>query len=155
MPAKWKRPSLFSQWMHEYLYHRAEAKQETDAKAEVSNDIREYVRENGIVRTDDEGNEFTGNIEYRLPEPIEVEGEKFYGMELRKQRNITFDYEAAKKLAEDRDWDPDEYGHFEFIIEPDAFYVKNQQGKLTDEELDDLLPEGDPSWSLWPLEKPE
>ena len=88
------------EWDEYLAYEAAEtAKAEKAAKAKkkvVGDDLREYVRDHGIVRADEDGNEITGNIEYRLSEPIEVEGEKYYGMELRKQQPITFDTDAAR-----------------------------------------------------------
>lgn len=154
MPAKRKRPSDFISWVHEYLYHRSVEASEKKAKALSGTAIRKYVKENGEVRLDDDGNEVNGNIEYRVPEPINVAGKKYYGMELRKQSSIVFDFEAAIKLAQDKGWDEDDYGHYEFIVDQDAFLVKNQQGKLSDDDLDSLLVETEPTYNLYPIEKP-
>ena len=155
MPAKRRRPAPVIQWMHTYLFRRADEKAAKAKKKVVGDDLREYVRDHGIVRADENGNEITGNIEYRLSEPIEVEGEKYYGMELRKQQPITFDWMAAIELAKKLGWKEEEYGEYVFEIHQDAFYVANQMGLITDDQLDALLVDGEPNYSLWPLEMPE
>lgn len=148
MPARRKRPGQFSEWMHTYIYHRAEAKIEERVKEQAAEKLRSWVKEHGGVAAN-------GNIEYRLPQPLEAEGKTYYGMELRKSQQTLFDYSAAEKLAVDKGWSADDYGHYEFIIDQDAFLVANQQGKLSDDELDALLVDQEPTYSLWPLEKPK
>jgi len=76
-------------------------------------------------------------------------------MELRKQQPITFDWMAAIELAKKLGWKEEEYGEYVFEIHQDAFYVANQMGLITDDQLDALLVEGEPNYSLWPLEMPE
>jgi predicted PilT family ATPase len=148
-----KRPTEFVKELHTFLFHRSAAAVEKKAQEKVSKGIRSYVREHGTVQLNDDGEEITGNIEYRVPKPIDVGGKLYYGMELRKQTSIQFDYTEARRLAEELGWDEEDYGHNEFIIDQDAFLVKNQQGKLTDDQLDSLLVETDPTYSLWPIEK--
>lgn len=53
------------------------------------------------------------------------------------------------------DWSKDWNAEVRFAVNQDAFYVLNQQGKITDDELDSLLVEGEPKYSLWPLEGEE
>jgi hypothetical protein len=148
-----RRPGQFSQWMLTYLFHRKLEKEESTAKDAVKGSLKSYVQEHGEVRLDADGNEITGNIEYHLPKPVDAGGKLYYGMELRKSASITFDHEAALKLADSKNWKKSRYGHTEFVIEQDAFYVANQKGDLTDDELDSLLVEGEPQYSLWPIEK--
>jgi len=39
------------------------------------------------------------------------------------------------------------------VVNQDAFYVLNQQGKINDEELDSLLVEAEPKYAFWPIER--
>lgn len=70
------------------------------------------------------------------------------------------DFQLLDRIVEvergdDNDWSKDWNADVNFAVNQDAFYVLNQQGKITDDELDSLLVEGEPKYSLWPLEGEE
>lgn len=70
------------------------------------------------------------------------------------------DFQLLDRIVEvergdDNDWSKDWNADVNFAVDQDAFYVLNQQGKITDDELDSLLVEGEPKYSLWPLEGEE
>lgn len=70
------------------------------------------------------------------------------------------DFQLLDRIVEvergdDNDWSKDWNANVNFAVNQDAFYVLNQQGKITDDELDSLLVEGEPKYSLWPLEGEE
>ena len=135
-----------------YLFNRDEASTFTKAKDKVKKAIIDFVKANGEVELDESGNEVTGNIVYRLPDPIQVGSKVYAGMELRRQPQIDFDEDAALDLAKAKGIPVDQVTHTVTVVDQEAFYVLNQQKKITDEELDSLLVESDPKYSLWPLE---
>jgi hypothetical protein len=148
-----KRRSLgdISRDVQSYLFNRDEAKNWTAKKAKLAKELRDFVMANGVVELDETDEEVTGNIVYKLPEPIVVGTKTYTGMELRKKLNVSFDEGAAIALAESKGIPRNVIGHDEFVVDQDAFYVLNQQKKITDAELDALLVEDDPDYSLWPL----
>jgi len=152
-----KRPAAPARdFLHDaqlYLFQRAEESSAKNKKTRAGKSVREHVEEHGTVYVDDGGNEITGNIVALFPEPVTIGSKTYYGMELRKKQNIRFDEEAALKLAKGKGFAEEDIGHYEFVLEQDAFYVLNQQGKITDAEIDSLLAEDDPDYSLWPLDK--
>lgn len=134
-----------------YLFNRDEAKGFVAAKEKAGGQIRDYIRANGAVEKDASGHEVSGNIVYLLPEPIQIGAKAYAGMELRKKTDVTFDEEAALKLAADKGL-MGIVTHTEVVVDQEAFYILQQQGRLTEAELDALLVEGEPTYSLWAVE---
>ena len=128
-----------------YLFNRDEGKIYTSAKEKAGRTIKDFITDNGAV------DEVSGNIVYLLDEPIQVGKKVYAGMELRRKTDVTFDEEAALKLAVDKGL-MGVVTHTEIVVDQDAFFVLNQQGKLTEAELDALLVESEPSYSLWAVE---
>jgi len=58
-------------------------------------------------------------------------------------------YEGASAV----DWPMDYDAEVTTVVNQDAFYVLNQQGKINDEELDSLLVEAEPKYAFWPIER--
>lgn len=138
-----------------FMAERANASKVTAAKDKLSKKLRAWVERAGQVALNDDGTEVTGNIVALLPEPVQIGGRVWAGAELRKQPQVTFDEDAALALADARGIGRDQVGHTEYVTDQEAFYVLQQQGKITEAELDALLVEGDPRYSLWPLESYE
>lgn len=146
-----RQPTAFLHDVQLYLYHRAEETAAKKTREKVAGTIRDYIRAHGSTEQDDDGNEITGNIVCAFPAPVTVGGKTYTGMELRKKRNIVFDDDAAIELADRLGITRDTIGHYEYIVDQEALYVLNQQGRITDDDIDSLLAEGDPSYSLWPV----
>jgi hypothetical protein len=134
-----------------YLFNRDEAKGFVAAKEKAGGQIRDYIRENGAVEKDAAGHEVSGNIVYLLPEPVQIGSKDYAGMELRKKTDVTFDEDAALALAVDKGL-MGIVTHTEVVVDQEAFYILQQQGRLTEAELDELLVEGEPTYSLWAVE---
>jgi len=163
-----------------YLFQREVAATATKEKEKAAKELRKATIERGVVALDEYGNEIHGgNIEYALDDPIQVGNKVYAGMEMRKSPQISFDEDTAMDLARAKkipladvvgtvtltmsysdyeqlqrestldSWDITVYQE----VNQDAFYVLNQQGKITDDELDSLLIEGEPKYSLWPIER--
>lgn len=127
---------------HQYLYYRDEEAKAKKAKPD-SKGLREYIAENGELTPE-------GHIDFVFPEPVVIGEATYKGLRNQKTPGKNYiDEEKAQALAakvkatnrlrtvvEVEVWDYDE------------LYVLNQEGLVTDDQLDAVMETGDDSWSL-------
>jgi hypothetical protein len=142
--------SKVMQTAHQYLLYRSQENEAKRLKEKViagaggkGNTIKDYVAEHGEETAE-------GHIEWRFPEPLTIGGQTYAGFRnQRSQGEPLLDEDRTEKLLV-------ELGLRDQIVREvtvevwdwDMLYVLNQQGKITDEQLDSLFDEAEPSWSL-------
>lgn len=124
---------------HSYLFYRsqeAEAKRQKELATSVAGDkkrnlLREYISENGTPNGKD--------LDWVFDEPLTIEGSTYDGLRLQAKERQLLDEDTARDLLASRglthrvrrevvteEWDWDE------------LYTLNQEGKISDDELDSL-----------------
>lgn len=170
------------QLVHQYLYYRAEEKkarsQKEKAYTKAQADKGRSAIVNYILEHGEEDPE-TRSLRWYFKKPLFIDGVTYAGLEWRRSPIPYVKEERAQELAEKygaaqdmMTWhytlpglspkqvlELNEYFGKEGIVpessitwDYDHLYVLNQQGKLTDDELDSVLGE-DESFSLWPIEE--
>lgn len=141
--------SRVMQTAHQYLYYRYEeaaAKRRKDATVKApggGNLLKEYVAEHGEETPE-------GHLEWRFSDPLNIGGEVYLGLRnQRSQGDPLLDEDRAEVLLKELGL-RDEVVRTEQVEvwDWDKLYVLNQQGKISDEQLDSLFDEAEPSWSL-------
>lgn len=114
-------------------------------KNHLRDEISEFVDENGEV--DEKGSKF-----WELPTPIEVNGQTFKSVKREKRTSIVLAEEAVEALLEQKGLKDRVYKPVTTVVlDQDELYVLNQEGLITDEELDSLFVEN-VSWAFKPLQ---
>lgn len=99
----------------------------------LKKDLTQQVVEHG--ETDEKGHR-----NYTLPEPLEYAGKSWVGFQQQRRVSQSFDTEVAEKLLKDKDlWERATVVIRE--IDQNEVYVLNQEGLLTDDELDSMFAE--------------
>lgn len=99
----------------------------------LKKDLTQYVTEHGEV--DDKGHR-----NYVLPEPLAYGGKEYTGFQQQRRVSQSFDTEVAEKVLKDKDlWERATIVIRE--IDQNEVYVLNQEGLLTDAELDSMFAE--------------
>jgi hypothetical protein len=117
----------------QFLVLKDEVKTSTDRLDVLKKDLTQHVVENGEV---DE----KGHRSYQLPEPLDY-GEKTYtGFQQQRRVSQSFDTTVAEGILKDRGlWDRATVVVRE--IDQNEVFVLNQEGLLTDDELDSMFAE--------------
>ena len=135
-------PEWFRQ-AHQFLFYRAEQAKATTRRDKLSKSLKEYIAANGEETPE-------GHLEVLFSDPLTIDGVAYLG--LRNQRTNPqplLDTERAEKLL-------DNLGLKDRVAEEvtviqwhwDELYVLNQQGLISDEDLDSLFDAPEPRWSL-------
>ena len=139
----------------EFLFYREQVNEQGRIKESRAKDMRTYVQQHGVPV--DEDNEYS-TLQWEFEKPIRVGDKRFTGLELRyTQPTPEFDEEAALELIEKKGLRRS-CTKLVRIVDQDALYVAQQQGKVTEDEMDSLLrnPEDDedykPKYALWPID---
>lgn len=99
----------------------------------LKKDLTQYLADHGEV--DDKGHR-----NYVLPEPLEYAGKEYTGFQHQRRVSQSFDTEVAEKVLKDKDlWERATVVIRE--IDQNEVYVLNQEGLLTDDELDSMFAE--------------
>lgn len=127
---------------HTYLHNRtveADAKKRKgDKKKGPYKDIVEHLQENGEL------DESTDSRYWYFDDPINGAA----GFEWRcVPGSQGIDEDKAQELAQEKGV-VERVTHTEVVWDYDELYVLNQQGVITDDELDSVMVTEDPSWSL-------
>ena len=132
-------PGKAVQAAHLYLNARFEEAEAKKAKGSENNGayavLYDYCMQHGEV-TDDKGSRA-----WRFPEPITAGGVSYTGVTLQaRQGSSFFDVDAAKKLIDSLGADVVAAAtRTEVVYDLDYLYVLRQQGKVTSEQLDQIL----------------
>jgi hypothetical protein len=128
---------------HQFLFYRDEQASAEKSRGQFAATLKSYIFEEGEETPE-------GHLEVLFPEPLNIGGVRYLG--LRNQRT-----NPAPLLDEDRAQELlDQLGLRDRVAEEvtvtqwnwDELYVLNQQGLITDEQLDSLFDEPEPKWSL-------
>jgi hypothetical protein len=136
---------------HQYLFQRDIENKAAKAKAQAvavpgekgGNLLKDYVAANGEETAE-------GHLEWYFDEPVTIGDETYKGLRnQRKPGEPLLDEERAEELLT-------KLGLRDEVIKEvtvevadwQQLYVLNQEGKLTDEQLDSLFDEPEPSYSL-------
>lgn len=99
----------------------------------LKKELTQWVAEHG--ETDDKGHR-----NFVLPAPLDYDGKAYTGFQQQRRVSQSFDTEVAEKLLKDKDlWERATVVVRE--IDQNEVYVLNQEGLLTDDELDSLFAE--------------
>lgn len=137
-PRSRQKPSSATQNVAQYLHWRAK---ELEAKSNKAK-FRKNGNLDDLVTT--AGEELSdGSFIYYLDPPVPLDNGKTV-LALEKHRSVTvfMDEEAAERLAEELDIIED-VSYMERVWDEDAFYVMNQKGVISDDQLDALLVENE------------
>lgn len=119
----------------QYLVLKDEAKTTNDRLTSLKKELAQVAIDGG--EKDDKG-----HLNYLLPEPVEYAGKSYPGFQQQRRVSQGFDTEAAEELLRRR-------GLYERAIvireeiDQDKVYVLNQEGLLSDDELDSLFTESE------------
>jgi len=117
----------------QFLVLKDELKTTTERLDTLKKDLTSHVVEHGEV--DDKGHR-----NFLLPEPIGHGDKTYTGFQQQRRVSQSFDTEAAEELLKRRDlWERATVVVRE--IDQNEVYVLNQEGLLTDDELDSLFAE--------------
>lgn len=126
-----------------YLFWRGEAENAVGRKNAARDFLKDYIGENG--EPDENG---TRRIYFEQA----ING-KYAGLELRKvQPQDRINTDAAKDFVKERGLE-NEVVSMVPIYDWDQLLVLNQQGKISDAELDALFITPDPTYSLYTIEE--
>lgn len=129
-----KQPTPTAQQIQQYLHWR---QQEIDAKKNKEKFRKAGALDDLVTTTGDEQTD--GSFRYYLDTAIPTEkGTSIVALEKRRAVQVFMDEDAAEKLAIDLDI-VEEVSHMERVFDEDSFYALNQQGVISDDELDSLL----------------
>ena len=128
---------------HQFLFARDEQAKAEKSRGKFSKQLKDFIAEEGEETAD-------GHLEVLFPEPLTIGGVTYLG--LRNQRTNPqplLDTERAEALLE-------KLGLTDKVAEEvtvvqwnwDELYVLNQQGLISDADLDSLFDEPEPRWSL-------
>jgi hypothetical protein len=117
----------------QFLVLKDEVKTSSDRIDALKKDLTQHVKEHG--ETDDKGHRT-----YTLPSPLDYGGKQYVGFQQQRRVSQSFDTEVAEKILKDKDlWDRATVVVRE--IDQNEVYVLNQEGLLTDDELDSMFAE--------------
>lgn len=117
----------------QFLDLKNQVKTTTERLDALKKDLTKHVAEHGEV--DDKGHR-----NFVFPEPIEYGGKEYIGFQQQRRVSQSFDTEVAEKVLKDKDlWERATVVVRE--IDQNEVYVLNQEGLLTDDELDSMFAE--------------
>lgn len=131
--------------VREFLVLKFQETQIVSRKNHLRDEISEYVDANG--ETDEKGSKF-----WELPAPIEVNGQKFTSVKREKRTSVSLAEDLVEALLEQKNLKGRVYKEVTTtVLDQDELYVLNQEGLITDEELDSLFVEN-VSFAFKPLQ---
>lgn len=121
--------------VRQFLLLKFQETQVVTRKNYLRDEISAYVDAAG--ETDEKGNKF-----WKLPTPIEVNGQTFTEVKREKRTSIGLDEDAVDTLVNEKGVRDRVYKEVTTtVLDQDELYVLNQEGVITDEELDALFTE--------------
>ncbi|MER5754314.1 hypothetical protein [Streptomyces sp. NPDC002088] len=121
--------------VRQFLVLKFQETQVVTRKNHLRDEISAYVDSNGDE--DEKGSKF-----WRLPEPIEVNGQKFTEVKREKRTSVGLDEDAVETLANSKGIRDRVFKEVTTtVLDQDELYVLNQEGVISDEELDALFTE--------------
>ena len=117
----------------QFLVLKDEEKTTKDRLDSLKKDLTQHVKDHG--ETDDKGHR-----NFSLPEPLEYGDKTYTGFQQQRRVSQSFDTEVAEKVLKDKGlWERATVVVRE--IDQNEVYVLNQEGLLTDDELDSMFAE--------------
>lgn len=132
--------------IHGFLFNRANEATAKTAKNLNSVPLRQYILEHG--REDENGHKYLDLIP-----PLTIEGVTYTAIKLERRASTSIDLDATEILmASKGEQEYDKVFVPVTVVEFDEneFYLANQRGVVTDEELDSVIAE-DVTWALVPV----
>lgn len=151
MPTTLRRKSDFD-FAHTFKAH-IEAKLIGATFVTRSDNLKKRLKDWIAEKPDGSYSNENGSVFVDLPETVQVQGKSFKGFELRHGTKTVFDEAEAEKILKRRTKkDPkiltDAQSSY---IDQDKIYRLVEEGRLTEEELDKMMPSAD-TWAFWPTE---
>ncbi len=104
--------------------------------------LKEFIPGAAAAYTNEQGSLFLD-----LDETIEVGGQPYKGMELRRSVPVKFDEEAAEKILTRKGVLEEAQSSY---IDQEKIYTLLAQGKITEKDLDKMFVEGE-AFAFWPV----
>jgi hypothetical protein len=121
--------------VRQFLVLKFQETQVVTRKNHLRDEISAYVDENGEV--DEKGSKF-----WKLPAPMEVNGQTFTEIKREKRTSIGLDEDAVDTLVNSKGVRDRVFKEVTTtVLDQDELYVLNQEGVISDEELDALFTE--------------
>jgi len=145
------RPSEWLEKAQTYLFNRYQVARAEKPRDAAKNWLKPYVLQHGV----DDGDK--GHVRVMFPQPMVIGTTTYYGLEDRRIPGRTYMDEdevrtflagkpAAVRSRVIRKVTTE-------VVDTDELYALNQEGKVSDDELDSLLHQKDPTYQLWPVEE--
>lgn len=123
--------------IHGFLFNRYNENTAKSAKNKDGGYLRRFIMENG--REDEAGHKYLD-----LDPPLTIEGVTYTAIKLERRASSSIDLDATEELMKEKE--PEEYAKVFKSIEiiefdENEFYLSNQRGVVTDDELDSVITE--------------
>ncbi len=134
--------------IHTYLFNRSSENTAKRYKSDAGNDLRRHIMENG--REDENGHKYLD-----LNPPLAIDGVTYTAIKLERRVSSSIDLDATEALMESKGLD--EYNKvFKTVavveFDENEFYLANQLGVVTDDELDAVITE-EVTYALVPVKE--
>lgn len=127
--------SAVNQMIHGFLFNRAEQERTGKSRDSYRNLLREVIMEDG--REDENGHRWLD-----FEEDLTVEGKTYKAICAQRRISSSIDLDATESLAKELNLYDEVFPVKEVRqFDEDRLYALNQQGKITDEQLDSLITE--------------
>lgn len=149
MPRKVAALSPLWTAIHTFLYYRHEEATAKRKKESAYKPSKTAARDNLIVKAiikNGELDESTGSYTWKFNDPMVIVNKEVTALTWQRSTGYQINEDAAQELARAKGL-VKQVTHTETVWDYDEFYVLNQKGKITDDELDSLITESE-SWSL-------
>jgi hypothetical protein len=121
--------------VREFLVLKFQETQVVTRKNHLRDEISTFVDAHG--ETDEKGSKF-----WDLPEPVEVNGQKFTSVKRERRTSIGLDVDAVETLANKKGLTDRVFKEVTTtVLDQDELYVLQQEGLITEDELDALFTE--------------
>jgi hypothetical protein len=132
--------------VHGYLFNRSSENEAKTVKNRDGGYLRLFIMENG--REDESGHRYLD-----LEPPLTIEGVTYKAIKLERRTSSSIDLDATEVLMTSKGQD-----EYERVFKPvtveefdeNEFYLSNQRGVVTDDELDSVITE-ETSYALVPV----
>jgi hypothetical protein len=127
--------SAVNQMIHGFLFNRAEQERTGKSRDSYRNLLREVIMEDG--REDENGHRWLD-----FEEDLTVEGKTYKAICAQRRISSSIDLDATESLSKELNLYDEVFPVKEVRqFDEDRLYALNQQGKITDEQLDSLITE--------------
>lgn len=127
-----------TQSFHEYLYNWNIAKHAADKRDKAKAILKRWFESgaDGKATINESGSQV-----YEFDEPLLIDGTKFLGLENVRRESTTLDLDKVDELLDTKD--PKVRNRVvkrvvDYIVDPDELFALNQEGLITDAEMDAL-----------------